>query len=219
MRLKLRRWLYYYFSDHGLLRIFYSNLHRLPGNLYRSNQPSPRRLKILARRYGLKTVVNLRGGDSANPAWQLEQEACKKLGLTMVDLRLFSRSFPYVEDVTNLKQVIETIELPALVHCKSGADRAGLFCVFYRHYRLGQPIKTALTELGLKYGHIKWARTGTLDQFFLEFLRDRHLKKGQGLLEWVRNDYDRQYLKLTRPERGLIERLSNILLDKILRRE
>lgn len=219
MRVHLRRWFYYYFVDHGLLRSFYANFYRLPGDLYRSNQPSPARLKKLVRRYGLKTVVNLRGGDSSNPTWQLEREACENLDLKMVDLRLFSRSFPYVEDVRKLKHVVESLELPALVHCKSGADRAGLFCVFYQHYRLGQPIQISLNELGLRYGHVKWARTGTLDQFFLEFLRDRHLKKGQGLLGWVEHEYDRQHLKSTRPERGLLERASNFLLDKVLRRE
>lgn len=211
--------LYYYFVDHGFLRVFYSNLHRLPGGLYRSNQPSPEKLEILYRRYGLKTVVNLRGGDFSNPVWQLENERCQQLGLRMIDLRLFSRSFPYIEDVREIKRVVETLELPALVHCKSGADRAGLFCVFYQHFRLGQPVTTAMRELGLKYGHFKWAQTGTLDHFFLQYLKHKKERKSQSLIGWVESDYDRAYLKSTRPERGVLERINNFILEKVLHRE
>lgn len=219
MNARIRQRLYYYFVDHGLLRLLYGNFYRLPGGLYRSNQPSPERLRRLAERYQIKTVVNLRGGDTTNPSWQLERAACERLGLKMIDLRLFSRSFPYVEDVHKLKQTIETLELPALVHCKSGADRAGLFCAFYQHYRLGQPVAFAVKELSLKYGHFKWARTGALDQFFQEFLNATENSHHRTLIGWVEETYDRQYLKTTRPERNLLERFSNFLVDKVLKRE
>ena len=34
------------FSDHGILRIFWTSLFKLPGNMYRSNQPYPSQIKI-----------------------------------------------------------------------------------------------------------------------------------------------------------------------------
>lgn len=220
MRTWLWRRLYLHVIDHGFLRFFYSNLHRLPGGLYRSNQPSPAKLRALHRKLGLRTVINLRGGDYDNPAWQLEKQTCDQLGITLIDLRLFSRSFPYVDDVHRVKEVVLNAEYPALVHCKSGADRAGLFSVFYRIFKLGEPVESASKELSLRYGHLKWARTGTLDQFFSEFLKDRRcIGRHLRLEEWVTSAYDRDFLKSTRPERGIRSRVADFVVNRILRRE
>jgi protein tyrosine/serine phosphatase len=220
MRTWLWRRFYLYLLDHGFLRLLYSNFYRLPGGLYRTNQPTPSQLRRYKKRYGIKTVFNLRGGNEDNPAWQLEREACDKLGIKMIDLRLLSRSFPYVEDIQAAREAITTAEYPALVHCKSGADRAGLFSVLYRVFRLGEPVEQASSELGLKYGHIRWARTGSLDQFLLEYLKDRKRENRQMRLEeWLVTLYDRDSLKRTRPERGLLERCSNFVVDRILKRE
>ncbi len=220
MKAWLWRRVYLYVLDHGFLRFFYANLYRLPGGLYRSNQPSPSTLRVYQRKYGIRTVFNLRGGNEDNPAWQLERDTCKKLGIEMIDLRLLSRSFPYVEDIQAVQKAIMSAEYPALVHCKSGADRAGLFSVLYRVFRLGEPVEQASRELGLKYGHVRWARTGSLDQFLLEYLKDRKRETRQMRLEeWLVTLYDRDRLKQTRPERSLLERASNFLIDRILRRE
>ena len=86
--MNLKKYFYLYVTDHGFLRALYSNLHRLPGGLYRCNQPSPRKLAQYKNRFGIKTVVNLRGGDKKNPAWQLEAQACDELGLNLVNLRI-----------------------------------------------------------------------------------------------------------------------------------
>ena len=53
-----------------------------------------------------------------------------------------------------------------LMHCKSGADRAGLMSVLYRFLHEGVPLKEATQELSLKYGHFRQADTGILDYFF-----------------------------------------------------
>jgi len=217
---KIWKLFYLHVVDHGLLRLFYSNFHRLPGGLYRSNQPSPSKLRWYHQKYGIRTVINLRGGDSDNPSWQLEKEMCDQLGVKLVDLKLFSRSYPYPEDIRLVKETVLMIEYPALVHCKSGADRAGLFSVLYRIFRIGEPVEKAVSELGLRYGHLKWARTGTLDQFFIEYQKYRELNNScLSLEDWVDNHYDREYLKSLRPERGMGERFGNFLTDTVLRRE
>ncbi len=58
------------------------------------------------------------------------------------------------------------------MHCKSGADRAGIMSVLYRHYRLGLPIEEALEQLSFKYLHIKQGKTGVLDYTFERYLTD-----------------------------------------------
>ena len=72
-----------------------------------------------------------------------------------------------------LKRLIEDFETPALAHCKSGADRAGMFAVLYCHFRLGQPIEEAKAQLHWTYGHFRSAKTGILDHFFESYLRYR----------------------------------------------
>ena len=46
------------FSDHGFLRYKFSNHHEIGKEMYRENQPSPRRIQEWRER-GIKTNINL----------------------------------------------------------------------------------------------------------------------------------------------------------------
>ena len=48
------------FSDHGFLRYKFSNHHGIGKEMYRENQPSPKRIKEW-KKSGIKTNINLRG--------------------------------------------------------------------------------------------------------------------------------------------------------------
>ena len=52
-----------------------------------------------------------------------------------------------------------------MMHCKSGADRAGLMAALYLLIAK-QPAREAVKQLTWKYGHVKQAKTGVLDAFF-----------------------------------------------------
>ena len=82
------------------------------------------------------------------------------------------------------KRLYETIAYPALIHCKSGADRAGIMSVFYMHFRKGLPIREALDQLHLRYLHIKQGKTGVLDYVFERYLAEGE-PAGMSFLEWV----------------------------------
>ena len=45
------------------------------------------------------------------------------------------------------KRLFDEIEYPAMMHCKSGADRAGVMSVLYMHFRQKKPISEALRQL------------------------------------------------------------------------
>jgi protein tyrosine/serine phosphatase len=90
--------------------------------------------------------------------------------------------------ILEMIEFIRGMELPIWVHCKSGADRTGFFCVLYRHIRLGEPIEHALQELSVRYGHVAASPTGILDHFFGFYLSCR--KPFQSFEAWVREDYD-----------------------------
>jgi len=210
---KVRDYMSLLVIDHGILRFLYPNKFRLRGGLYRINQPSPKRLEKYKDKFGIRTVINLRGRNNQLGWFRLEEQACRRLGLTLVNIQVYSRGLVDVEKLLELKKLIETMELPAVVHCKSGADRAGFFSVMYRHFRLGEPIEYAKKELGLLYGHSKSAKTGILDHFYQSYLSER--RDRQTFIGWCCSDFDRE--ALTR--RFSPKNFFSWIFDSVLRRE
>lgn len=201
------------FVDYGLIRLLYNNRHRVSPDAWRSAQPAPHHIALAARR-GIKTVINLRGDEQTYGTRWLEQQACSRHGIALVDLRLRSRAAPSRAEFKAIKELIETVEFPILVHCKSGADRAGLMSVMIRHVHDGQPMRKAVKQLSLRYGHVRSADTGVLDAVFERYLK-AEAETDIGFWEWVETDYDPHEIKRTFKARGWANRLVN----GILRRE
>src|SRR4051794_9198703 len=79
-------WLNSLFVDHALLRLPWRNWGVVEsGRLYRSNHPLPWQLRQAARRFGLRTVINLRGRREACGSDQLGRTTAAELGLTHID--------------------------------------------------------------------------------------------------------------------------------------
>lgn len=200
-------------ADHGFLRARFSNFHWIePGVMARANQPSPQAIARYAEA-GFKTILNLRG-PSDTGYYALEREACARHGLTMIDARMHSREPPSVEQIRQAKRLFETIEYPALMHCKSGADRAGVMAVLYKHFKMGLPIAEAVEQLSLKYLHVRQGKTGMIDFFFATYLKET-AESGKSFIDWVEQDYDKPAVKSA----FMGEWWANILVDRILRRE
>ena len=65
------------------------NVHSVvAGEIYRSAQPSTAQLTAYASRYGLRTVVNLRGANPGRPWYDREVAASAHLGVAHVDFRV-----------------------------------------------------------------------------------------------------------------------------------
>jgi len=200
------------FVDHGIFRLVYLNRHRLSTQAWRSAQPAPHQIAALARR-GVRTVVNLRGERACGSYW-LEQEACRRAGIELVNFQMRSRAAPSKRELLGAKALLERIQYPMLLHCKSGADRAGLMSVLYRHVHEGVPIAEAKQELALKYGHIRQADTGVLDYFLERYLED-NARTPMAFFDWVERVYDPDEVKRSFHAQGW----ANGLVNKVLRRE
>ena len=201
-------------ADHGFLRARFRNFHWIePGKMARANQPSPRQIARYADELGIKTILNLRGPGEAG-YYALEKEACARYGIEMIDARMHSREPPSRAQILQAKRLFETIKYPALMHCKSGADRAGAMAVLYKHFAMGAPIEDAMEQLSLKYLHVRQGKTGVIDFFFATYLAETK-ESGKLFLDWVEQDYDQAKVKAS----FLGEWWANILVDKILRRE
>lgn len=173
--------------DHGFLRELYANRHQIAEGVWRSSQPSPRAVRRLAKE-GIRTIFNLRG-HSHRGSYALEAEACAAAGITLIDFRLSSTYPPKAEDILKLGELYRAADKPILLHCKSGADRAGLGAALYLLMVENATPEQALAQLSLKYLHFRGARTGVLDRMF-ELFRDAHNATGISFEDWVRSDYD-----------------------------
>jgi protein tyrosine phosphatase (PTP) superfamily phosphohydrolase (DUF442 family) len=200
------------FVDHGLLRLIYLNEHRLSANVWRSAQPGPYDVRRL-KRDGIRTIVNLRGPRQCG-SYFLEKRACEKAGIRLVDFTVFSRAAPSREQLYAVKALFETVEYPMLMHCKSGADRAGLMSALFKFLHEGVPLAEAKRQLSLRYGHVRSADTGILDAFFERYEADMRAKP-MAFFEWVDTVYDPDALK--RSFRA--SSFANRLVNSVLRRE
>jgi protein tyrosine/serine phosphatase len=203
----------YLWSDHAYLRLGFQNAHWISNELVRTNQPWPHQLTAWRRR-GIKTVINLRGGFDAS-FHALERDACRRLGLKLVDFTVTSREVPSRAQILGAKQLFETITYPALMHCKSGADRAGVMSVLYMHFRKHKTIREAMDQLHLRYLHVKQGKTGVLDYTFERYLREGEPAR-MSFLEWVESPgYDPVRMKAA----FRANMWGSLFTERLLRRE
>jgi hypothetical protein len=185
-------WLDALLIDHGVFRLVWDNFAAVaPGRLYRANHPTPRGLAALTRRYGLQTLINLRGRTN-NGSDALSRAAAAGLGLDFVDMALESRGAPQRDRILRLASIYRSMRAPGLIHCKSGADRAGLAAGLFVLFE-GGSAATALRQLSWRFGHVRASSTGILDAFFLRYAREGEGRKP--FLEWVLEDYDEAALR------------------------
>jgi protein tyrosine/serine phosphatase len=201
-------------QDHAYLRVGFQNAHWISPELVRTNQPWPFQLKWW-RDQGVRTVINLRGGGHTSGFHALERDACQRLGLEMVDFPVSSREAPTRLQVEGAKALFDSVAYPAVMHCKSGADRAGVMSVLYAHFRLGLPLREAMRELGFRHLHVRQGKTGVIDYAFDRYFAEGE-PRGLSYLEWVQSPaYDPKQIKADFQAGWW----GTLLTEKLLRRE
>ena len=180
------RW-HYLWVDHGLLRIWWTNFDRVADGVYRSNQPDPKRLAGYRDR-GIRSILNLRGR-SRYSFHLFEAEACRDLGLELSDIHLSATELPSLKTLQKLEQHFRSLPRPFLMHCKSGADRAGFAAALYLMLIEGVPVEQACRQLSLRYLHIRASRKGILD-FCLETYRKTNEASPIPFRDWMETMYD-----------------------------
>jgi protein tyrosine/serine phosphatase len=162
----------------------------------------------MVRRLGLRTLINLRGKTQSGSD-ALSREAATALGLEFHDMAFESRGAPQRERILRLYSIYLSMRTPAIMHCKSGADRAGLAAGLMVLFE-GGTAADALKQLSWRFGHIRQARTGILDAFFLHFQREGEGRKS--FLDWVRDDYDESALRRDFHANGLASFINDWVL-------
>ena len=200
------------FTDHGIFRMVYLNKHRVADKVWRAAQPAPHHIRKISNK-GIKTIVNLRGNRACGSYW-LEQKLCAELGVELVNYQVRSRAAPSKEELRGARRLFEQVQYPILMHCKSGADRAGLMSVLYCIWQKDMPVEKAIKQLSLKYGHIRQADTGVLDYFFERYIA-YNATTPISFMDWVETVYDPDEVKKSFHARSF----ANTVVNKVLRRE
>lgn len=178
---------HYHLFDHAFLRIFWTNFWPVAPGVWRSNNPTHRRLKKYAD-MGIKTVVTLRGPDRQSYLL-FEEESCRQLGLNLIVTRLWARHACKRDYILEVLEVLRAAEKPMVFHCKSGADRAGFVAAMYQMVFEGKPVQEARKQLGLKYIHLDWTKTGVQD-YILDVYEARLAFGEIGFEDWLRTEYN-----------------------------
>jgi len=207
----LADWTELMLKDHGVLRLRWHNLHQIDSQIWRSNQPTPARIRHYAD-MGIKTIINLRG-ERDDGGWRLEAEACQQAGLPLADFTPRSRAAPDKPMLHSSAELFGAITTPALLHCKSGADRAGIMSALYLVMMKDAPVTTALQQLKFwPYLHVSQAKTGVLDAFLLAY--QPYQQQGMKFFDWVDTIYDAKRLQAEFRAKGWANRLVDDLLNR-----
>jgi len=143
------------------------NFHPItPGEAYRSAQPDGDDLAGYVKKYGIRSVLNLRGQHVGEGWYDEELAASAKLGLQHYDIALSASHELSGADVGQLLEIFKTAPRPLLIHCQAGADRSGLAAAMWKVVVDKDPKGVASKQLSLRYGHVPFGETQAMDRFF-----------------------------------------------------
>ena len=183
--------IHFHLMDHAFLRVLWNNFHQVCDGVYRANQPSPSHLKSYKDK-GIKAVLNLRGFTKQSYAL-FEEDSCKNLGLDLISVSLSGRSAPQPEKLLEILDIMEKIPKPFVLHCKSGADRAGLVSAMYLITQKKLSVSEAKKQLSFKYLHLDFTKTGILDYIF-DVFSERLKIESIDFLDWIKKEYNSDIL-------------------------
>ena len=118
----------------------------VPGAIYRSGQPRAEQWETLARRYRIRTVIDLRG-DRPGAEWQREELTfCAGAGIDHVRVSIGPERITQDELGRMLSILADPARLPVLIHCEHGSSRTGVVVAAYRMLAEGWHLEAAMAE-------------------------------------------------------------------------
>jgi protein tyrosine phosphatase (PTP) superfamily phosphohydrolase (DUF442 family) len=165
----------------------------LDGRLYRAAQPSAANLEQYVHRYGIRTVINLRGPNSGEEWFDEEEETARRLGVHLVSLNMSATDKPQEVEVRKLIDTFDQCDEPILVHCNGGSDRSGFAAACFLLMKTSAAPEEARAQLSLRYGHFSWGPAAcqgqVLDQY-QQWLASQNLPHSPNRFRrWAREVY------------------------------
>lgn len=147
------------------------NVHVLVSDVaIRSAEPSGNQLVEMKQRFGLRSVLNLRGSNAGKPWYDEELRTSRTLGLQHFDVALSAQHELSPAQIDAVLALIERAPKPVLIHCNGGSDRTGLISAAWL-YAHGSSKAEAEAQLALRYGHFPWlgSKTSAMDRSLKAF--------------------------------------------------
>ncbi|POO57839.1 dual specificity protein phosphatase family protein [Agrobacterium rosae] len=141
------------------------NFHEvLPGELYRSGQPSGADVTKYAQQFGIKTIINLRNEDRKD--WYRDEKAAADAsGVKLIDFPLSSSKELPQDQAEELVRLMKDAPKPILIHCEHGANRTGLASAIYVGAVAKKSEQAAEFQLSPYYGHVPIKGVGRYEMY------------------------------------------------------
>jgi protein tyrosine/serine phosphatase len=134
---------------------FNDNFHAvIPGILYRSAEPSGNDINHYAKRYGIRTIINLRGANPGSDWYDKEIEQSSAYGIKHIDFRMSAKRNLTIDQAHMLINIMRDAPKPLLVHCNAGANRSSLASALYIAAVSKGGEEAAESQLKIIYGNL-----------------------------------------------------------------
>lgn len=117
------------------------NFHEVEPGLYRLAQPTAEGVRLLAARYGVKTILNLRLSVPKS-----EAAAARAAKITVRGVKMNGILLPRFREVDEALEVLRGAPRPIAVHCLHGRDRTGVVVAAYEVVARGRDPRAAAEE-------------------------------------------------------------------------
>ena len=151
---------------------------------YGSRQMSGRALKAAIQKYGIQTVINLRGHNPGSPWYDEEVAVCREMGVAHEDFAWSKGRLPDPESLARFADLIESGKKPFLAHCEGGTHRTGVASACYLLLK-GADTATARKQFGPMFNDAPIGR-----------LVDLYEGSNLPFRQWVRDVYPARYESL-----------------------
>ena len=143
------------------------------GEAYRAAQLDRDELDEYTAKYGIKSVINLRGKGETAVWYREEIDFCASHGIDHYDLQLTAGLPPTRGQIDSLVAFFHTARRPVLMHCRGGADRSGLAAAIWKLEIDRVSPREAWGQLSIQYGHLPFGPTQAMDRAFAAFIKSR----------------------------------------------
>jgi protein tyrosine phosphatase (PTP) superfamily phosphohydrolase (DUF442 family) len=174
--------------------LFGTNLHVIvPGLAYRCAQPTRADVEHMVDKYGIKTIINLRGCCSELDWYMEESRATRDCDIAQEDINLSAGRLPSATELRQLVDALDHAEYPILVHCRRGSDRTGMVSTIVQLLKTDVSLSEARKQLDPRFGHLAIGRMANLDWFlnlYEEWLGQTGQVHSRSVFrEWITNQY------------------------------
>jgi protein tyrosine/serine phosphatase len=153
-------------GGYALYLVETGNFHEItPGEAYRSAQLDGDELEHYIKKYGIRSILNLRGENAEMQWYRDEIKISNSYNLAHYDIALSSSIEPTKEEARKIVEIFKTAPRPLLIHCQAGADRSGLVAAMWKVVVDKESKSNAKKQLSFLYGHIPISGTAAMDRF------------------------------------------------------